>query len=58
MVQPAEVLVRLQEAGQLLMLSGWLGEQLPPLPLLHVPAKQEISKVLRQQVTHEDEVGE
>lgn len=45
-VQPAEVLVRLQEAGKLMMLSGRLGQQLPPLPLLHVPAEKEVSKVL------------
>lgn len=45
-VQPAEVLVGLQEAGQLLVLSGRLGQQLPPLPLLHVPAEQEVRKVL------------
>lgn len=50
-VQPAEVLVGLQEAGQLLVLSGRLGQQLPPLPLLHVPAEQEVSKVLQQEVT-------
>lgn len=49
-VQPAQVLVRLQEAGQLLVLRGRLGQQLPPLPFLHVPAEQEVSKVLRQEV--------
>lgn len=53
MVQPAQVLVRLQEAGQLLVLSGRLGQQLPPLPLLHVPAEQEVGKVLQQEVTEE-----
>lgn len=47
-VQPAEVLVGLQEAGQLLVLSGRLGQQLPPLPFLHVPAEQEVSKVLKE----------
>lgn len=46
-VQPAQVLVRLQEAGELMMLSGRLGQQLPPLPLLHVPAEKEVSKVLQ-----------
>lgn len=46
-VQPAQVLVRLQEAGELMVLSGRLGQQLPPLPLLHVPAEEEISKVLQ-----------
>lgn len=46
-VQPAQVLMRLQEAGELLVLSGRLGQQLPPLPLLHVPAKQEVGKVLQ-----------
>lgn len=51
-VQPAQVLVRLEETGQLLVLSGRLGQQLPPLPLLHVPAEQEVGKVLRQEVTH------
>lgn len=45
-VQPAQVLVRLQETGELMMLSGRLGQQLPPLPLLHVPAEKEVSKVL------------
>lgn len=45
-VQPAEVLVGLQEAGQLLVLSGRLRQQLPPLPFLHVPAEQEVGKVL------------
>ncbi|TNN60481.1 hypothetical protein EYF80_029332 [Liparis tanakae] len=49
-VQPAQVL----EAGQLLVLRGRLGQQLPPLPLLHVPAEQEVSKVLRQEVTRGD----
>lgn len=48
MVQPAEVLVGLQEAGQLLVLSGRLGQQLPPLPFLHVPAEQKVSKVLKE----------
>ena len=47
-VQPAQVLVSLQEAGQLLVLSGRLGQQLPPLPLLHVPTEQEVSKVLQR----------
>lgn len=51
-VQPAQMLVRLQEAGQLLVLCSRLGKQLSPLPLLHVPAKQEVSKVLQQKVTH------
>lgn len=46
-VQPAEVLVGLQEAGQLLVLSGRLRQQLPSLPLLHVPAEQEVSKILK-----------
>lgn len=46
-VQPAEVLVGLQEAGQLLVLSGRLRQQLPSLPFLHVPAEQEVSKVLK-----------
>lgn len=46
-VQPAEVLVGLQEAGQLLVLSGRLGQQLPPLPFLHVPAEHKVGKVLR-----------
>ncbi len=49
-VQPAQVLVRLQEAGQLLVLSGRLGQQLPPLPFLHVPAEQEVSKVLQRKM--------
>lgn len=46
-MQPAEVLVGLQEASQLLVLRDWLGEQLPPLALLHVPAEQEVCKVLQ-----------
>lgn len=46
-VQPAQVLVRLQEAGELMVLSGRLGQQLPPLSLLHIPAEKEISKVLQ-----------
>lgn len=46
-VQPAQVLVRLQEAGELMVLSGRLGQQLPPLPLLHIPAEKEVSKVLQ-----------
>lgn len=50
-VQPAQVLVGLQEAGQLLVLSDRLRQQLPPLSLLHVPAEQEVSKVLQQEVT-------
>lgn len=45
-VQPAQVLVRLQEAGELMMLSGRLRQQLPPLPLLHVPAEKEVGEVL------------
>lgn len=45
-VQPAQVLVRLQEAGELMMLSGRLRQQLPPLTLLHVPAEKEVGKVL------------
>lgn len=49
-VQPAQVLVRVQEAGQLLVLSGRLGQQLPSLPFLHVPTEQEVSKVLQQEV--------
>ena len=47
-VQPAQVLMSLQEAGELLVLGGRLGQQLPPLPLLHVPAEQEVGKVLGQ----------
>lgn len=47
-VQPAEVFVGLQEAGQLLVLGDGLGEQLAPLPLLHVPAEQEVCKVLQE----------
>ena len=50
-VQPAQVLVGLQETGQLLVLSDRLRQQLPSLPLLHVPAEQEVSKVLQQEVT-------
>lgn len=50
-VQPAQVLVGLQEAGQLLVLSDRLRQQLPPLSLLHVPAEQEVSEVLQQEVT-------
>lgn len=50
-VQPAQVLVSLQEAGQLLVLRDRLGEQLAPLPLLHVPAKQEVCKVLQQEMS-------
>ena len=50
-VQPAQVLVGLQEAGQLLVLSDRLRQQLPPLPLLHVPAEQEVSEVLQHEVT-------
>lgn len=45
-MQPAQVLVGLQEAGELMMLSGRLGQQLPPLPFLHVPAEKEVGKVL------------
>lgn len=48
-VQPAEVLVSLEEAGELLVLSRRLGQQLPPLPLLHVPTKQEVGKVLQKE---------
>jgi hypothetical protein len=47
-VQPAEVFVGLQEAGQLLVLGDGLGEQLAPLSLLHVPAEQEVRKVLQE----------
>jgi len=49
-VQPAQVLVSLQEAGQLVVLCSWLGQQLTPLPLLHVPTKQEVSKVLEDRI--------
>lgn len=45
-VQPAQVLVRLQKAGELMMVSGRLRQQLPPLTLLHVPAEKEVGKVL------------
>lgn len=50
-VQPAQVFVGLQEAGELLVLSDGLRQQLPSLPLLHVPAEQEVRKVL-QDKTH------
>lgn len=47
-VQPTQVFVGLQEAGELLMLSDGLRQQLPSLPLLHVPAEQEVRKVLQE----------
>ena len=45
-VQPAEVLVGLQEAGQLGVVGAGLGQQLAPLALLHVPAEHKVCKVL------------
>lgn len=45
-MQPAEVIVSLQKAGQLLVSCYWLRQELPPLAFLHVPAEQEVSKVL------------
>lgn len=47
-MQPAEMLMSLQEAGELLVLSGRLGQQLPSLAFLHVPTKQEVGKVLQK----------
>lgn len=45
-VQPAEVIVSLQEAGQLLVSCDWLRQELPSLAFLHVPTEQEVGKVL------------
>ena len=47
-MQPAEVIVSLQEAGQLLVCCYWLRQQLPSLAFLHVPAEQEVSEVLEE----------
>ena len=56
-MKPTEVLVGLQEAGQLLVLGDRLREQFPPLPLFHVPAEQEVCKVL-QKVENPQNPGE
>lgn len=48
-MQPAEMIMGLQEAGQLLVLGNGLGQQLPPLALLYVPAEQEVCKVLQEE---------
>lgn len=47
-MQPAEVIVSLQETGQLLVCRCWLRQQLPSLAFLHVPAEQEVRKVLQE----------